>query len=386
MAPLRQGTIGILPAGALGVSFFHHLTRGLTEMDGAVYFLERSGSQSAAALRASGHLLIRAGDTVQSLPAADLLKGDLVQSYRNQILPEVLLICPNPDQLLSVITNVVELIERIAADGALEALPLPTLILSSNGIYFQRVRQVFIEKLEEATLFGCLPDLWPDLMPRIVGHLMRGISIQTGTREGPGGDAVYRPGEAGITRLAGGDARLRERAGKILSARGGWFELAAHESATRLEFDKAQVNLVANLLGQLLAIDDHGGFQPLTVAEITRPGHTAEIRDLARHVFEVGRAVRAYEARDDFEEIFRTLMNTFEMHRSHVPSSLQWVQLLWQQGRLKAEMTPTESWILEPLIRYARSANLSEAAAYFENLKERLLAKLRLLVQTTKPH
>ena len=39
MRRVREGTIGILPAGALGVSFFYHLTRGLTENDGSVFFL-----------------------------------------------------------------------------------------------------------------------------------------------------------------------------------------------------------------------------------------------------------------------------------------------------------------------------------------------------------
>ena len=40
---------------------------------------------------------------------------------------------------------------------------LPRSILCSNGIYFQRVRQFLLEKLEEATLLGRLPDLWPDV-------------------------------------------------------------------------------------------------------------------------------------------------------------------------------------------------------------------------------
>ena len=43
MTALREGTIGILPAGALGVSVFYHLTGELARVDEKVYFLERTG-------------------------------------------------------------------------------------------------------------------------------------------------------------------------------------------------------------------------------------------------------------------------------------------------------------------------------------------------------
>ena len=53
MARLRRGTVGILPAGALGVSFAYHLTERFTRLDGRVAFLERAGSASGRALRES---------------------------------------------------------------------------------------------------------------------------------------------------------------------------------------------------------------------------------------------------------------------------------------------------------------------------------------------
>ena len=45
-------------------------------------------------------------------------------------------------------------------------------------------------------------------------------------------------------------------------------------------------------------------------------------------------------------------------------------------GELAGELTPTENWLLEPLIRYARSAGLDQSAEYFADLKQCLLAKL----------
>jgi hypothetical protein len=59
-----------------------------------------------------------------------------------------------------------------------------------------------------------------------------------------------------------------------------------------------------------------------------------------------------------------------------VPSSLQWVGLRLRTGDLAADLTPTETWLLDPLIRYARSAGLDHSVAYFEMLKHDLLQKL----------
>jgi hypothetical protein len=290
----------------------------------------------------------------------------------------VLLVCTNPDQLGSVLNDYVQLLERSHAVGELNALDFPVLVLASNGIYFQRQRQLFIEQLEESTLLGRLPDLWPELMPRIVGRLLRGVTIQTGVRDGIGADAIYQPGPGGITQLAGGDDWFRERAEFVCRAHGGWFEVAQHSSATRLEFDKAMVNLTANLLGQLYAIDEQGRFTLLRVREILMAEHEARMRELVEHVFTIGRAVRAYDASDSVEQLFATMMETNQQHYDHVPSSLQWVGLRLRQRQLAAQLTPTEAWLIEPLIRYAHSAGIEESAAYFEQLREELLRKLTL--------
>jgi uncharacterized protein YfaS (alpha-2-macroglobulin family) len=154
--------------------------------------------------------------------------------------------------------------------------------------------------------------------------------------------------------------------------------VAQHSSATRLEFDKAIVNLTANLLGQLYAIDEQGRFTSLRVREILTPEHEAEMRKLVEHVLAVGRAVKAYGAKDNIEQLFATMLETNRQHDDHVPSSLQWVGLRLRQRQLAAQLTPTEAWLIEPLIRYAHSAGIEESAAYFEQLRDELLRKLTL--------
>jgi hypothetical protein len=355
-------------------------------VDERVSFVARAGSRSGAALRERGRLRVATDSTVREVAHPALFAPDLLGCAAAGFLPEVLLVCTQPDQLLGGIVHVVRLVEHLHEIGALddEARQLPLFVLCSNGIYFQRVRQFFIEKLEESTLLGRLPDLWPDLMPQLVGRLLRGVTIQTGQREGSGADAVYRPGPRGVTRLAGGAATHRERVAALLTERGGWFELAAHASPTRVEFDKALINLAVNLLGQLHAIDDAGRFRLLTIGEILAEEGTAETRELAQRVVEVGRAVRAYSEQDDFESIYAEILAAAREHLDHVPSSLQWIEQQLRHGALQPRLTPTEAWLLEPLIRYAHAAGLEDAARYFENLTRCVEQRLGLAIAAAR--
>jgi hypothetical protein len=298
----------------------------------------------------------------------------------------MVLVCTQPDQLLGMMSESVRLLEWLTTTMSLErgVAQLPALILCSNGIYFQRVRQFLIERLEESTLLGRLPDLWPDSMPRVVGQLLRGVTIQTGQREGSGASAIYRPGSRGRTRLAGGDVKVRARCVEVLAGLGGWFETGGSASPTRVEFDKALVNLTVNLLGQLSAIDEQGEFTPLRIEQILAGANLEEARELAGKVIEVGRAVHAYAPDEAFEPLWNEMMESCRQHLEHIPSSLQWIEMALRSGKLKAELSPTERWLIEPLIRYAHAAGLEDAAHYFEELTRRVEAKLRQLSKTQR--
>jgi hypothetical protein len=289
-------------------------------------------------------------------------------------------VCTQPDQLLQFLASVVRLLEIFQANGKKIIRSLPALVLCSNGIYFQRTRQFLVEKLEEATLLGRLPDLWPSAMPAIVGKLLRGVTIQTGHRDGSGSEAIYRPGTRGRTRLAGGDPKVRQRACELLSGKGAWFEVASDPSPTRAEFDKALVNLTVNLLGQLEAIDDAGEFRLLTVREILGRDLEEEARTLVQNVVAVGKAVHAYPPETDVEKLFAETMESCREHLEHAPSSLQWIEQQLRHGVLRPRITPTETWLLEPLIRYAHAAGLENEAHYFEHLTRRLERRLSLAI------
>lgn len=371
-------SVGILGNGALGVSFFYHLTGQIEDVDRDIYLVESLDSESAKKLKQRGSISIAVGDKTYCLSTDIVFRPPLSICYQSHFLPEIVLVCCNPDRLLEVITTVVDLLILMDQRGGIESQidSIPLFVLCANGIYFQRFRQIFLEKLEEATLFGRLPDLWPDLMPQIVGRLLRGVTIQTGIREGSGEGTIYRPGPEGRTFITGGNAETRERCYQVLSGRYPGFEKVFSVSATRLEFDKALVNLASNLLGQLKAIDREGNFKVLTVGQIINPAHEPEIRELTEQVIRVGKRVKVYAPEEGVEEIYRQTIETCRPHFAHIPSSLQWVDIKLRSGQLTAEITPTESWLLEPLIRYAKASGLEECAHYFQQLKQQLIDKL----------
>ena len=129
-------------------------------------------------------------------------------------------------------------------------------------------------------------------------------------------------------------------------------------------------------------IEHHDGkFAPLRVCDIVTPANEPAMRELAQHVFEVGRAVKAYAADEHFEDVFARMLRTNHEHDDHIPSSIQWLGLRLRQGELELKLTPTEEWLLDPLIRYAHAAGLDETGTYFEKLKQRALSALARAAQ-----
>lgn len=383
MLPSTFQTVGILPVGALGAAFYYHLTRGCTENQARVQFIERRGSTNNAALAQHGTLTIAGDGKVHSIPASSVCRPDLVTCGKTGWLPDVLLVCTQPDQLLQVVGDYVRLLEQLHHAHGLESAVarLPIMILSSNGIYHERVRRFLVELLEESMLYGRLPDLWNDWMGLIVGKLIRGVTVQTGYREGTGAHAVFCAGASARTTLAGGEPGKRRRCAELLQGLGGWFEAANAEPPVRVEFDKALVNLWSNLLGQLKAIDAHGAFRLLCIREIFSDSEGAELRELSSHLFAIGKAVRAYRPDEDFGQLHDKTLGLSRIAGDHFPSSLKWIESQLNAGTLSPQLTPTEKWLLDPLVHYARTAGLEDAADYFSSLRLRIEQKLALAIK-----
>jgi len=367
-------TVGILPVGALGAAFYYHLTQGCTTNTDRVQFVSRRGSANTTALAQRGELTIESVGKAHRISAANACRPDLLACSTANWLPDVLIVCTQPDQLLPMLGDYVKLLEQLYSQYGLESAvtKLPILVLSSNGIYHERVRRFLVELLEESMLYGRLPDLWSQSMGLIVGKLLRGVTIQTGHREGTGANAIFHAGPPGRTTLAGGDATQRRHCHELLKSLGGWFENAEAAPPIRVEFDKALVNLWSNLLGQLHAIDEHGTFRLLRVKEIYANSKDQELQELSGHLFAIGRAVRAYREDEDFDGLYNKTLQIALVSGDHYPSSLKWIDAQLQAGTLTPQLTPTEQWLIDPLTHYAKTAGLNDAAKYFDSLKQRI--------------
>jgi hypothetical protein len=380
--PLASAEVGILPVGALGVAFFHHLGGGKPADLGKVGFIERRGSLHGTSLRGHGVLKIAAGADRVEIRTADICHLDLVASADLGWLPEVVLGCTQPDQLLTTISEYVGLVEWLFRVHGIEdgVRRLPLLVLCSNGIYHERVRRFLVELLEESMLYGRLPDLWDGTMTVIVSKLLRGVTLQTGHREGAGGSAIYHPGPLGRTILTGGSRESRNHAASLLRDLGGWFETEDTLPPVRVEFDKALVNLWGNLFGQLKAIGPQGDFQLLRVREIFDDPEAEDLRQFSSHIFAIGRAVRAYRQDEDFAALHAAALKVAAGPSAHIPSSLMWIHSQLRGGTLKAELTPTEKWLLDPLIRFAKTAGLDDSADFFTHLRLRVEERLEAAI------
>jgi hypothetical protein len=375
--------VGILPVGALGAAFMYHLTRGCTHNIDLVQFVQRRGSANQAALMSHGFMQIASGDIVSSLEVKRICRPDLVTCGKQGWIPDMVLVVTQPDQLLPVLSDMVNLLELLYESNGLETALrlLPTMILSSNGIYHERVRRYLVELLEESMLYGRLPDLWSDGMGVVVGKLLRGVTVQTGYRDGSGPTAINYAGPSARTTVAGGNSANRKRCVDALTWMGGWFEDAGDSSPIRVEFDKALINLWSNLLGQLKAIDDSGNFRILKVKEIYHDPNGNELRELSGHLFAIGRAVRAYSREDNFDELHNKALSIALSSAEHYPSSLKWIEAQIHSGTLSPQLTPTEKWLIDPLTHYAKTAGLDDAAIYFASLRDRIEQKLASVIR-----
>lgn len=386
MEPIRRDEIGILPPGALGVAYFHHLSLPIAgRPPGNLSFWVREGSASGDAFRADPRLHItQENGSRHTLNIRGRIFAGLAPCAGKRPLPAVFLVATLPDQIIGVLKDAVAWLESLYAAGHWEPPappPFPALVLTANGIYFQRIRQVFLELLEESTLLGRLPDLWPEAMPTLVGHLIRGVTIQTGLREeGPEG-SIYRPGPPGLTRLAGGATALRQAIAQELTTGELRFDDLGDISPTRVEFDKAIVNLSGNLLGILAATEEEGPPQPLTISEILRHPVSQQIPHLVGTVLRIGQRVRAYPPSYTFDAAIAHLDEVHRQASRHCPSSVQRLVSDFQRGRLRHEIPPTEQWLLDPLLKYARAADLVPECRYLEDLANTLLDRFARLIR-----
>ena len=128
---LQVGELGIHPPGALGVAFFVHT--------GAETLIGRGGDGITGPLKKTGTLKLQDDGELRVLPLRGRIFANLLEADARDRLPELLMVCCNPDQLGLFTGEMTRFVESLAQRGRLRCEDdlrqrIPILLIMPNGI------------------------------------------------------------------------------------------------------------------------------------------------------------------------------------------------------------------------------------------------------------
>ena len=152
----HQGELGIHPPGALGVAFFMH--------GNAECFVGRGGDGITQPLKQVGALNLDDQGRLRSIPLDGRIFANLLEADALDRMPEVLLVCCNPDQIGLFTGEVTRFLENLTERGRLRSVEdirreVPILLILPNGILSELTINTYAEQLHECVLLNRLPSL-----------------------------------------------------------------------------------------------------------------------------------------------------------------------------------------------------------------------------------
>ncbi|MFQ5591711.1 MAG: AMP-binding protein [Phycisphaerae bacterium] len=367
---LHEGHLGIHPPGALGVAFFMHA--------GAECLIGRAGDGITQPLKDSGVLNIEDQGRHRIIPLRNRVFSNLLEADALGGMPELLFVCCNPDQLGLFTGELTRFLENLCGRGRLRCpddiqREMPILLILPNGILAERTVSVYDEQLRESMLMRRLPGVSERMREMLLDRVVRGISLQAGGRRGHGAETVYLLERKGTLVFAGGGRDERHRIEKILTAHDYPFTHAAGVPATRVEFDKAMISIVLNVGGLIHTTKPDGTLIDIRMGDLCKDRTKRDfVHRITRAVFDVGRAIGAYPADAEYDEVWATHQATIMAHAGHVTSSLKTFREALAQGMSDVKLFSNEEWILTPLCRYAANAGLKTEQELFDSLKHQV--------------
>ncbi|MBN2563388.1 MAG: AMP-binding protein [Phycisphaerae bacterium] len=367
---LHEGELGVHPPGALGVAFFVHA--------GAECFIGRSGDGITQPLKNVGTLNLDDHGKLRSIPLEGRIFANLLEADALDHMPELLLVCCNPNQLGLFTAELTRFLENIAGRGRLRSREdirrnVPIMLILPNGILSEQTIGTYEEQLNESMLMERLAGLTEDLRLALLDRVVRGVSLQAGGRRGSGAETIYVLERKGSMVFAGGGDFERERIDTVLTAHDYPFTHARGVPGTRIEFDKAMISIVLNVGGLIHTVKPDGELIDLRMGDLCKdPTKAGFVHEMARAVFDVGQAAGAYPPEATYEEVWAKHRETILTHAGHVTSSLKTFRDALDGGLRSVSLFSNEEWILTPLCRYAASAAMKKEEALFSSLKRRV--------------
>ncbi len=376
---LRTGELGVHPPGALGVAFYVHA--------GGDCFVGRRDDGITEPLKKAGGINLDDQGRARRISLTNRIFTNLLEADARDRMPELLLVCCNPDQLQQFTAEITRYLENLAQRGRLRGdgdvrREVPIFLVLPNGILSEQTLGTFREQLHEARLLNHLPGLTETMEAALLARVVRGVSLQAGGRRGSGADTVYLLEQKGAVVFAGGGEFERGRIEAILTERGYPYTHAREVPGTRIEFDKAMISIVLNVGGLIHTVRPDGELLDLRMGDLCKDPTQQEFVDqITRAVFAVGQAVGAYPRDLAYDTVWAVHRATILAHAGHVTSSLKQFRDALAAGLRRVQLFSNEEWLLTPLARYAAQAGLPAEQALFESLKRQVQAALARAIE-----
>ncbi len=367
---VQHGQLGIHPPGALGVGFFVH-ARGDC-------FIGRGGDGITDPLKEAGGLKLEEHGRVRRVSLRDRIFGNLLEADALDHMPEVLMVCCNPNQLALMTGEMTRFVENLAGRERLKTLDdiranVPILLALPNGILSEQMLQAYEEQLHESLVMNRLPGVSEEMVDALLQRVVRGVSLQAGGRRGFGADTVYILEAKGSLVFAGGGEEERRRVEAVLTAHEFPFKHAHGVPGTRIEFDKAMISAILNVGGLIHMVQPNGALTDLRMGDLCNdPTKVEFIERVTRAVFDVGKAAGAYPDDAVYEQIWEGHRNTILSFAGHVTSSVKQFRDALAAGLDGVTLFANEEWILTPLGRYAANAGMREEEQLFKSLRRQV--------------
>lgn len=376
---IRRGRIGIMPIGALSLAFAYYIE----EVD---TFIESKKTHYSV----GNKLKIQSGNRIREI----VLTGE---NYTNNInslaikerLPEVILFSPPNHRLISVLDDVIDMINNILErrfknsgnTGNIDHY-IPKFVMLSNGIYFDEV----MSYLSKILIMKGVKD---DFKEQIKGNFIRGTTMQTGTRlEGEESleETVFAPGTKSNTIIADGSKKSRERVIELFNQIGLPVSEMEGEEVRRIEFDKAIVNLSANAVQLSLLYDEEGKVHSYTLGDLVSDKNMQEMcKKIIYTMVSIGVKAGIYKNGHEnqnqlIEKISRENWKKIEekskIDNVHIVSSIAAIIERYRKGKSEnkpVRIPPLEENIINYLLDLSNQNNLVEEKKIIEDLRDSIL-------------
>ncbi|MHC4218404.1 MAG: AMP-binding protein [Planctomycetota bacterium] len=367
---LQEGELGVHPPGALGVAFFVHAH--------ADCFIGHNADGITQPLKDAGSFTLQTPDGLRAVPLAGKIFANLLEADARDRMPELLLVCCNPDQLGVLTGELTRFLENLAARDHLRSVDdirrrVPILLILPNGILSEQTLDTYTAQLSESKLLDRLPGVTDEMIEALLDRVVRGISLQAGGRRGAGVETVYVLEGKGTLVFAGGGEQERDRVEAMLTTHEYPAVHVRGVPGTRIEFDKAMISIVLNVGGLIHTVKASGDLIDLRMGDLCKdPSKEDFIHEVTRAVFDVGKAIAAYGADDSYDDVWAKHRATILKFSGHVTSSLKTFRDALASGLDGVKLFSNEEWLLTPLGRYAANAGLKDEEKLFQSLRHRV--------------